>query len=67
MLGAGVMWLMMFCVWAAKAGGCVSPVTLPTKRACEFALQQQIKVAHASRVDWGDGIIMRGRCVGVPR
>lgn len=61
------MWIMLFCAWAAKSGGCITPVTLPTKRACEFVLKHQIDVARQRDREWGSegSMIANGRCIGV--
>jgi hypothetical protein len=60
------MWMMLFCAWAVKSGGCSTPVALPSKRACEFVLKHQIDVARQREREWtNDGMIINGRCVGV--
>lgn len=60
-------WLLLFCAWGMKAGGCVTPVQFTSKRACEFALRHQIAVARQPAREWSDwrGMIADGRCIGV--
>lgn len=58
-------WMLLFCAWGAKAGGCITPVSLPSKRACEFVLRHQTDVARRMEKEWsGLGMIVTGRCVG---
>ena len=61
------MWMMIFCAWAAKSGGCITPVALPSKAACEFVLRHQIAVARQRDKQWSSegSMVVSGRCVGV--
>jgi len=61
------MWFMIFCAWAAKSGGCITPVQLPSKAACQFALKHQIDVARDRDREWGTegSMVISGRCISV--
>ena len=50
-------WVLLFCAWGYKAGGCVSPTMYTSREACEFVLRHQQSVAG--------GVAMDGRCVGI--
>lgn len=58
-------WFMLFCAWGIKSGGCITPVQMPSKRACEFALKQQTLVARQKEREWAEGMVVNGRCIGV--
>lgn len=58
-------WMMIFCAWGIKSGGCITPVALPSKRACEFVLKHQIQIARAKERDWNEAMSVTGKCVGV--
>jgi hypothetical protein len=60
------MWMLLFCAWGAKSGGCVTPVTLPSKRACEFVMRHQTAVAKERDREWpGNETLITTRCIGV--
>lgn len=59
-----MMWFMIFCAWAIKSGGCVSPTLMPSKQACEFALRHQKAVA-ARMYNTAEGLKIEGRCISV--
>jgi hypothetical protein len=65
-MGERMMWMMIFCAWAVKSGGCITPIALPSKRACEFVLKHQIDEARRREREWhNDGMVINGRCIGV--
>lgn len=57
-------WVMVFCAWAVKAGGCVTPTSYPSKAACEFVLRHQREVAKNEKgvAEW---MAVSGRCIGI--
>lgn len=60
-------WVMLFCAWSAKSGGCVSPVSFASKPTCEFVLRHQIDLARQRDREWGweGSMVISGRCIGV--
>lgn len=58
------MWMMIFCAWAIKSGGCVTPVQMPSQASCEFALRHQKAVA-AQMHEVAEGLKIEGRCIKV--